>query len=112
MGLVSGALKDLEQDQVADQKRLSTGDDLEFGCRRGPLTAQMRDPNGAVHEDHLRRRGRSSRISSRSPSHPNPLSSSRALACIRTLSSNRKPSSTVARLVDRPDSIMARDNNS
>src|SRR5258708_6504000 len=112
MGLVPCALKDLEQDEIADQKRFAAGGGLQFGNGRGSMAAQVRDPDRAIDENHARRGGRPWRIASRSPFQPNPLRSASALACLRTRTSSRKPSSTVARLVDKPVAAMARDNNS
>src|SRR5579863_9629620 len=107
MRLISGAPKNFEQDEVADQKRFPTGGSCQFGSCRRLMAAQMRDPDRAVDENHDRRGGRLWRISSRSPSQPSPLSAASALACLRTRTSSRKPSSSVARLVDKPAAAMA-----
>ena len=44
-----------------------------------------------------------------SPSHPIRLIEDKALACLRTRTSIRRPSSTVAFLVVRPEALMARE---
>ncbi len=85
MFLIAGALKDLEQNEVANQQRLATCCGLKFGGRRCSMALQMCDPYGAIDEDHgwrdRRPWGRPWRILSRSPSHPNPLISAKARAC-------------------------------
>ena len=51
---VAGALQDLKQDEIADQKRFPAGGGFQFGSRRSSITAQMRDPHGAIDENHDR----------------------------------------------------------
>ena len=58
MRLIPGALKNFEQDEIADQKRFATGSGLEFGSCRRSMATEMRDPDGAVDENHDRRDGR------------------------------------------------------
>ena len=83
MGLVPCALEDFEQDEVADQPRLSCRLPPAGGRQRS-IAAQMRDPDGAVDKNHDQATGRASRIASKSPSQPNPLSSAIALVWPRT----------------------------
>ena len=52
MGFVPGTLKDLEQDKIADQQRFTAGCGFQFGNRRRSMSAQVRDPDGAINEDH------------------------------------------------------------
>ena len=54
MSLVPRALKDLEQDEIADQERFSTGGGFQFGDRRRPMTSQVGDPDGAIDQNHAR----------------------------------------------------------
>lgn len=55
MGLIPGALENLEQNEVADQERLTTGGGFQLrGCERS-MAAQMGDPDGAVDKNHNRR---------------------------------------------------------
>ena len=58
MGLVPCALKDLEQDEIANQERFPTGSGFQFGGCWRSMAAQMRDPDGAVDENHDLRGGR------------------------------------------------------
>jgi hypothetical protein len=54
MGLVSGALENLKQDEVADQERFSAGGGFEsHGCRR-LMAPQLGNPDGAIDEYHDR----------------------------------------------------------
>src|ERR1700759_4119292 len=98
MSFVAGSLKNFEQNEVADQYRFAAGGSFELGGRHGPGATKVGDPDRAVDEDHEERKGRSWRISSRSPSQPNPLRAFSAWACLRTRTSSRSPSSTTARL--------------
>ena len=107
MSFVPGALKDFEQNEVADQYRLAAGRSFELDGRHGPRAAKMGDPDRAVDEDHNEREGRCWRISPRSPSQPNPLSAFSASACLWTRTSSRSPYSTAARLVESPVSLKA-----
>ncbi len=52
MRLITGALKNLEQDEIADQKRFLTRGGLQFGSCPRSMAAEMRDPDGAVDENH------------------------------------------------------------
>jgi hypothetical protein len=45
MGLIAGTLKDLEQDEIADEEWFPTGCDFQFDGRGRPVTAQVRDPD-------------------------------------------------------------------
>jgi len=58
MSLIPGALKDLEQDEIANQERFPTGGGFQFGSCWRSMAAQMRDPDGAVDENHDLRGGR------------------------------------------------------
>lgn len=58
MGVVPGALKDFEQDEITNQERLSCNGFLQFVGRRRAMPAQMRNPDGAIDEYHDRRGGR------------------------------------------------------
>jgi len=55
MGPIPGALENLEQNEIADQERLSTGGSFQFRGCGGSMAAQMRDPDGAIDENHDRR---------------------------------------------------------
>src|SRR5260370_4014839 len=112
MGVVPSALKNFEQDEIADQEWFPCNGFLQFGGSHRAMAAQVRDPDGAIDKNHDRRGGRPWRISPRSPSQPNPLSSASAFVGLRSRTSSRKPSSTVARLVVKPVAVMAWDNNS
>ena len=45
MGLIPGTLENLEQNEIADQERLSAGGGFQFRGRRRSMAAQMRNPN-------------------------------------------------------------------
>jgi hypothetical protein len=84
MGLVPSALEDFEQDKVADQERLARRRRRQFGGLYRSIAAQMRDPDRAVDQDHDQVTGGASRIASKSPSQPNPLSSANAVVWPRS----------------------------
>lgn len=54
-GLVPGALENLKQNEIADKERLATGGGFQFRGRRRSMATQMRDPDGAIDENHNRR---------------------------------------------------------
>jgi len=58
MGVVPSALKDFEQDKIADQERLPYNGFLQLRGRRRAMAAQIRDPDGAIDKNHDRRGGR------------------------------------------------------
>ncbi len=58
MGLVPRALKDLEQNEIADQEGFTAGGGFQFGNGRRSMAAQVRNPDGAIDENHDRRGGR------------------------------------------------------
>ena len=80
MGLVPSALKNFEQDEIADQDWFASGRRFQFGGRVRARSAKVDYPDGAVDKNHNGPRARPRRISSRSPSQPNPLSASSAWA--------------------------------
>ncbi len=57
MRVIPRALKNLKQNKIADQKRLPTGNGFQPGGRGRSMAAQMRDPNGAIDENHAERGG-------------------------------------------------------
>src|ERR1700734_1523791 len=77
MGFVPSALENFEQDEVADQKRFLRRR-LQFRGCLGLEAAQMRDPDRRVDENHGLSGLRPARISSNSPTQPNPLSPANA----------------------------------
>lgn len=56
MGLVSRTLENLEQYEIADEERFSTGDGFQLGGCRCSIAAQVCYPYRAVDENHDRRR--------------------------------------------------------
>lgn len=64
MKLVPGALKDLKQNKIADQQGFSLGCGFQFGSCGRSVTAQVRNPHGAVDENHDRRGGLGATLSS------------------------------------------------
>ena len=112
VGFVPSALENLEQDEVTDQKRFLRRRRFQFRGCLGLEAAQMRDPDGRVDENYGLSGLRPSRISSDSPTQPNPLGTANASTCLRIRTSNRRPSSTVALLVEKPAADMACDINS
>ena len=101
MRIAARALQDFQQDQVAHQDLLR--DRAEQANRSGAAVAQMANPDGTVDED----QSRPSRIASRSPSHPSPVNAASASAWRCCWTRRRRPSSTVALLVERPVAVMA-----
>ncbi len=55
MDLVSGALENLKQNEVADQERLPARGRHEPGGRRRLMAPQMRNPDRAIDQNHDRR---------------------------------------------------------
>ena len=91
MQLIASALKNFKQDEVANKDRLGSHRSFEFRGRRRQRPPKVRDPDGAINQDHDGRDGRSWRISSRSPSQPKPLSDFNARACLRSLNHQPQP---------------------
>jgi hypothetical protein len=58
MGVVPSAPKDFEQDEMTKEERFPCNDFLQFVGRRRAMPAQVRNPDGAIDENHDRRGGR------------------------------------------------------
>ena len=54
VSLIPGPLENFEQDEIADQERLSHCRCFQFDGRLRSMTAQVGDPDGGVDEDHGR----------------------------------------------------------